>query len=113
MPLILAIVLGVVQGLTEFLPVSSSGHLVMFQHYLEAALDAPKTPLAFDVFVHLATLIVTLVFLRRDILTVLSKLLDKGEDGKMVRKLVVLVVIGSIPAAVVGLGFKPFTRELD
>ena len=55
-----ALVLGLVQGLTEFLPVSSSGHLVIFQHLTGTAVD-PDSFLGFTVLVHFATVCSTLV----------------------------------------------------
>lgn len=106
MPISIAILLGLIQGLTEFLPVSSSGHLVVFQLLSEGLLGAPKIPLSFDVFLHLATLLVTLIFLRADIVRVLRYGLTAGERGSWGKSLALLVVIGSLPAAVVGLCFK-------
>ena len=59
-----ALILGLVQGLTEFLPVSSSGHLVLGQHFL--GIQNPGM-LAFDVYVHLGTLISVCIIFRKDI----------------------------------------------
>lgn len=106
MPLSFAIVLGLVQALTEFLPVSSSGHLVLFQQFLEPLLHLSRTPLAFDVFVHTATLSATILFLRADIASILRGLLRTDDAGREMRRLAWLVILGSIPAAAVGLGFR-------
>ena len=67
-----AVVLGVVQGLTEFLPVSSSGHLVLFQHLF--GLVEPE--LLFDISVHVGTLLAVLVVFYRDILQILEALVQ-------------------------------------
>ena len=67
MSIILAVILGAVQGITEFLPVSSSGHLVVFQHYLAKILGALNAPLTFDVLVHLATGFATVFYLRSEV----------------------------------------------
>lgn len=102
-----SVILGLIQALTEFLPVSSSGHLVLFQHLLEVT----EANLAFDILLHLATLLVVFVYLRKDILQVLAKLFSKCDSGKRARKLALLVIVASIPAAVVGLGFKDLIRD--
>ncbi|HEY8425964.1 MAG TPA: undecaprenyl-diphosphate phosphatase [Limnochordales bacterium] len=103
-----AVVLGLVQGLTEFLPVSSSGHLVLVQHLL--GITTPQ--LLFDVVVHLGTLLAVLVALRTEVLAVLRgvvawpRLLAGGplaasdaRDGQ----LAAWVLVGTIPAGIVGL----------
>ena len=63
-----AFILGVIQGLTEFLPVSSSGHLLLFQQWL----TIPGDPLLFDLAVHLATLLPVLWVYREDLLGILK-----------------------------------------
>jgi undecaprenyl-diphosphatase len=86
-----AIVLGVVQGVTEFLPISSSGHLVIAQHLF----GLREEQLALTVFLHFGTLLAIVVVFRNDIVAVLT----------VQRRLIGLVLLGSIPAAVVGIAF--------
>lgn len=94
--------LGVVQGLTEFLPVSSSGHLVITQHFMS---DFEQPGLLFDVVLHLGTLGAVLVYLRREVGLVLSGL-KPGSMGTPGRRLITLMVLGTIPAVIAALLFK-------
>lgn len=64
-----ALFLGVVQGLTEFLPVSSSGHLVLFQHILNTG----EHMLAFDIVIHWATLLAVLIYYRGDFAEMIAR----------------------------------------
>lgn len=108
-------ILGFLQGVTEFLPVSSSGHLVVYQRLFE--LSGPggpggpaETRLLFDVMVHLGTLIAVLVVFRSDIAALATGAWRTvtgqpgGDRGPL--RLLLLLVVGSIPAAVLGLGWK-------
>ena len=91
-----AIIWGLVQGLTEFLPISSSGHLVLVPAVLSAAgfeLDEPS--LAVSAVLHLGTLLAVLVYFRRDV----ARLLRFRSDGEA-RRLWVLLVVGTIPALI-------------
>ena len=88
-----ALVLGAVQGLTEFLPVSSKGHLVMS----EALLGVRPGTLTFEVLVHVATLAAVLVLLRGRILSVIRER-DLGFAGR--------VLLACVPAGLVGILFK-------
>lgn len=110
-----AIVLGVVQGLTEFLPISSSGHLIIFPWLLEWETGG----LAFDASLHLGTLVAVLVYFRNELLQLvraipyaLSKPLPilKGESGQEDRdtwaRLGLLIIIMSIPGGIVGVLFS-------
>ncbi len=97
--IIQAIILGIVQGITEWLPISSSGHLVIFQHFFN--LDVP---IFFDIMLHVATLLVIFVVFYKDILQMLKALLKldfKSEHGKMN----LFIIIGSIPTAIIGFVF--------
>ena len=97
--LIKTIILGIIQGLTEWLPISSTGHLRLFENLL-----GMKAPILFDVILHVGTLIVILVFFRKEVGRILSALVHlefKTEHGKMVP----LIIVGVIPTIGIGLIF--------
>ena len=95
--LIKVIILGIIQGLTEFLPVSSSAHLVLGQHLL----GVEKPGITLEIFLHIGTLVSVFIVFWKDILEILK---FKQEY----RKFTLFLIIGTIPAVVVGLGFKGF-----
>lgn len=113
-----AIILGIVQGLSEFLPISSSGHLVLFQEIL----DFNPGGLAFEVFVHFGTLIAVVIVFRDDIWQMLRYLpgvpafimsgfkVNSQED--QYRAMTTFIVIGSIPAGLIGIFFKDNLEQL-
>lgn len=94
MTLLQALVLGLVQGLTEFLPISSSGHLVL----VPSLLGWPAPPVAFDVLLHAGSLLAVLAYFRREFVEITLGLVRAGPG----RRFIGLLVIGTIPAAVVG-----------
>jgi undecaprenyl-diphosphatase len=107
MPLLHAIILGVVQGLTEFLPVSSSGHLVLVPWFLEwNDLDDPSLKKSFDVALHLGTLVAVVGYFRRDVVLLVRDgtraALRRGDEPSLHGRLAWLIMLSSIPAAVVG-----------
>lgn len=102
MNLLQALVLGIVQGLTEFLPVSSSGHLVLFPFVV--GWEIPSV--SFDVAVHFGTLVGLLWVLRNDVADLLSTLFSWSGATSTQRNLWRLLVIGSIPIAVFGIVAK-------
>ena len=98
MTLIQIIVLSLIQGLTEFLPVSSSAHLILGSKVF----DWPDQGLVFDVATHLGTLFAALVYFRKDIWQMLVPWLGKDKGDETSRKLGVTLLIASIPAIVAG-----------
>lgn len=104
MSLFEAVVLGAVQGLTEFIPISSSGHLVLVPE--AAGWDEPG--LAFVVLLHTASLIALLIYFRAEVGALVGGLL--GRDSAM-RRLLALLVIGSVPAGVAGIALARFFEE--
>jgi undecaprenyl-diphosphatase len=115
-----AIILGIIQGLTEFLPVSSSGHLVLFQQLF----GLKEAELFFDVCVHLGTLVAVIIVFRQEIIKIISALLQlvslAGQKEKFLQKvksdpelkMAVFIVIGSIPTAILGLLFASIADRL-
>src|SRR5262245_54895564 len=104
--------LAVLQGATEFLPVSRSAHLALFQQFFKSKLDN----LAFDVVLHLGTLISLLIFYRKEVVRLVHafflKLLKKlPEERKEDWQMVLFVLWGSIPAAVIGAGLQKFFEK--
>jgi undecaprenyl-diphosphatase len=95
-----ALVLGVVQGLTEFFPVSSSGHLVMTERVLGLSLPG----VAFDVALHVATLVSVLVVYRARIRVLWLGVIGRGERNEW--PYVLKLALASVPAAIVGVGFQ-------
>lgn len=94
MGIIEAIILGLVQGLTEFIPVSSSGHLVLSHEVFGTGGDS----LAFDVALHLGTLFALLVVFYNDLIKLLKGMFTDPAQ----KKLATLLIIGTIPAAIAG-----------
>ncbi len=95
MTILESIILGIIQGVTEFLPISSSGHLVIFEQLFGLKVETLKT---FDVALHVGTLVSILIYFWKDFLGILK---FKGEGLKLLGYL----VIGMIPSVAVGLIF--------
>ena len=106
-----AIFLGIVQGLTELLPVSSSGHLVFFQSLF--GMEEPQ--LFFDVMLHFGTLLAVLVYFRRDISGIIrgigSMLTGKRKNEEGI-KFFFWILVATIPTGLIGLLFKDWFESL-
>ncbi|HSV26738.1 MAG TPA: phosphatidylglycerophosphatase A [Sedimentisphaerales bacterium] len=112
-----AVVLGAVQGLTEFLPVSSSGHLVLFAHMFGFQMDHEINPsmLVFDLTIHMGTAVSVFVVMWRDITAWMRRLLQFGRYGRTLRqvykrspavRLLILAIAANLVTGVIGLLLK-------
>jgi len=104
-----AIILGIVQGLTEFLPVSSSGHLEIASVLLGST-SLPEESLLFTVVVHFATAMSTIVVFRKDILHILQGLLKF--QWNEVAQFSVKIILSMIPAVIIGLFFEEELEQM-
>ncbi|MDR0286534.1 MAG: undecaprenyl-diphosphate phosphatase, partial [Clostridiales bacterium] len=100
MNFIKAVLLGLIQGLTEFIPVSSSGHLLVFKKLFE--MDPKIFGLTFDIGVHVATLIALFLAMWRQILDTLKK-----------PRLILMLVIATIPAVIAGYFLEGFIENIS
>ena len=103
-----AFILGIIQGLTEFLPVSSSGHLELAK-VLFGSNALPKESLLFTVLLHLATALSTVVLYRKDIASIVRRLWSKDKEAATFSA---AIVVSMIPAAAVGFFFEDFIDSL-
>lgn len=107
-----ALLFGVVQGFTEFLPVSSSGHLVLVPEFF----GIPAPTVAFDVLVHVATLVAVVGYFVRDLAKMAVALLAPRRmskaEVKLWRRLFAWLIVGSIPAAIAGFTLSGFFEGL-
>ncbi len=118
MTIVQAVLLGILQGITEFLPVSSSGHLVLAQELLNISHEGD---ISFEVFVHFGTLFSVLVTFRREILEILSAfvaLFKRPRDFPVLYRsnehlrLGIFIVIGCFPAGIIGLMYEHQVENL-
>lgn len=119
-----AALLGVVQGLTEFLPVSSSGHLVLFQQWMGDSFFAAEQAVLFDLVLHVGTLLPVLWYYRKDLGDIVRAWTGGGapkpEGGGLMdwlqadanRWLGFLVVVGTVPTGLMGIGLKDVFESL-
>lgn len=102
-----ALILGLVQGLTEYLPVSSSGHLTIGQEILGVTSEENLT---FDVAVHVATVLSTLVILWKEVVWLLNGMLKFKWNDEM--RYAACILVSMIPVGVVGVFFKDYIEEI-
>lgn len=115
-----AILLGAIQGLTEFLPISSSGHLVLFQHLL----GFRQPEILFDVCLHVGTLTAVCVVFFKEIVHILTTVLRLPAKSRAAGglknlyrtdeafRIAALICIGSVPTAALGLAFHQFAERI-
>ena len=107
--LLQAIVLGIVQGLTEFLPVSSSGHLLLGQYFL--GMDQDRFGLTFDAAIHTGTVAAVISYFWRDLLRMAGAFLRslRGPNfEERHQRMAYLILVATVPAGIVGLLFQGF-----
>jgi undecaprenyl-diphosphatase len=104
MHLFQVILLGLVQGLTEFLPVSSTAHLTLAENLMLGR----SMPLAFDMLLHAGTLLALIVYFRRELGQVLLGCIGRDQEG---RKLALLLLVAMVPTGILGLATRG-TKEL-
>jgi len=104
-----ACLLGLIQGLTEFLPVSSSAHLAITQHFLPG-FEQPG--ILFDVLLHMATTLAVIIYFRTDIWHLLRCYFQQDKIAIEHRHIFKMLILGSIPTAIIGLTGKDFFIDL-
>lgn len=102
--IVLAILLGVIQGITEFFPVSSSGHLIVASQWLAGK----PIPLALSVAMHAGTLLAILIYFRQDWLNISRSLFSKPKNTGFLahNHLLGLLIVGSFPVGIIGILFR-------
>lgn len=109
--LLKSIILGAVQGITEFLPVSSTGHLIIFEKLL--GVSQKTYGLSFDAALHLGTLVAILWYFRKDWIRLFQSLTSYNQENTAkYRRLLILLIIGTIPAVLIGLPLEDIVDSL-
>ncbi len=109
MTVIQAVVLGITQGITEFLPISSDGHLIL----VPALFGWERFGLGFDVVLHAATLLATLAYFRADVARLARALFSKAAERAADRRLAWILVAATVPSALIALAFEPLVGGVE
>lgn len=104
-PLLLVLILAVLQGLTEYLPVSSSGHLVLGKEFLPGG-EQLSADASLEVLLHVGTLLAVLLFYRKRFGCLVAGFFGKGDDVINQRRLAGLLVLATMPAVIVGFSIR-------
>ena len=104
-----AIVLGITQGITEFLPISSDGHLIL----VPALFGWDRFGLGFDVVLHAATLAATVTYFRRDVARLALALFSKVEARATDRRLAWFIIAATVPSVVIALAAEPLVDQVE
>lgn len=104
-----AFVLGITQGITEFLPISSDGHLIL----VPALFGWARFGLGFDVVLHAATLLATIAYFRADVARLTRALVTRGEALARDRRLAWVIIAATVPSVIVALGFEPLVEGVE
>lgn len=117
MKLIEIVLLAIIQGLTEFLPVSSSGHLALLQNIFEKLKGVSSENATLDILLHFGTLVATAIFFRREIIQLALGLFAKPSSGHSLfrgkeRRIILFIIIALIPTVLMGLFLEPFFENM-
>lgn len=104
-----AVVLGIVQGITEFLPISSDGHLIL----VPSLLGWGRFGLGFDVMLHFGTLLATALYFRRDLTELVLAAFSRSPERAEKRRLAWLIVAATIPSVIVVLALESFIDSVE
>jgi len=104
-----AVVLAIVQGVTEFLPISSDGHLIL----VPSLLGWQRFGLGFDVMLHLGTLLATVVYFRSDVMALIRGLLSRASEHASDRRLALMLIGATVPSVVVVLALESFIDGVE
>ncbi|MHB8706017.1 MAG: undecaprenyl-diphosphate phosphatase [Coriobacteriia bacterium] len=104
-----ALILGITQGITEFLPISSDGHLIL----VPALFGWERFGLGFDVVLHAATLAATIAYFRRDVGRLAVALVTRGTGRVRERRLAWVLIAATVPSVIVALGFEPLVERVE
>ncbi len=107
-----SIILGILQGLGEFLPISSSGHLLLAPYLFGWKEMASNTKLVYDCALHVGTTTALIVFFRKDLASIFGALLSKDKQAEPNRRLAGLLLMGCVPAAIIGVLGESKIEEL-
>ena len=110
MELLIAFILGIVQGLTEFLPVSSSGHLELVKAFFPETSEHFPDDMQMTVVLHFATALSTIVLFRKDISRIIKGLFSRQNNSE--KQFALKIIVSMIPAAIVGVLWDDFIESL-
>jgi undecaprenyl-diphosphatase UppP len=106
-----AIILGIIQGIAEFLPISSSAHLIIFRDIFGIGNSMGDSALAFDLALHLGTVLAIIVFFFKDLWNMFIKGITKGPKDKE-GKMLWYIIVATIPAALIGVLFEEIIEDV-
>ena len=102
-----AIIVGIIQGLTEFLPISSSGHIEIARYFLNSNL-LPAENLLLTIFLHLATALSTIIIFKKDIIDLISGTLNFNNSSL---SYILKILISIIPAGLIGFFLNDYIKN--
>jgi undecaprenyl-diphosphatase len=112
MTILQSIFLGIIQGITEFFPISSSGHLILLEHFMKLPVHALRS---FDIAVHFGSLLAIFIYFRKDFVALIKSTINivsgKIKKTELIKNEVIWLIIASVPAVIVGVLLNPIFDE--